>query len=253
MDKIDIGDKNDLDKDSVSNEELKSKIDELSEKIEMIGKQLRSFEEKFDRLKLSDLSKSSAKDDVEIEEQDELEEDFLTPNELMYENEAIRNTGMNLIPLRIATAGEIAIRTGKDRAVESMYLNDLWNRNKIRKLRIGRKIYFYISKSKDIMPFKHSLIKPEWRDVLISIFRDRKTDFAPGKTVKLKLKDIVKDYFESTESEVVNTGLTKEDETRITKTLQDILKLISDETSFLTYDAKNEKIDFIIDEWLKLA
>lgn len=254
MEKIRLREKNGLDTDSISNEDLKDAIIEISDKIDNLKNQLKSVENKIDRLQLTELTKSLNKDDVEIEEQIYLEEDYLTPPDILFENEALQKTGLTLISLRIATASEIARKTKKDRAVESLYLNDLWNRNKVRKLRIGRAVYFYIGRPNEIIPFKNPIIKPEWRDPLICIFRNNKTYFESGKIVNINLTDLAKGYCDLKQFEGKKYAkFNEQSEQNAKKLLKDIFESISLQTSFLNFDAKNEKIDFVVDEWLKLA
>lgn len=254
MDKIQLSDKDNIDTGTLSNEELRDLILELSDKVDKLKNQLKTVENKIDRLQLTELTKSLNKDDVEIEEQSELEEDYLTPPDILFENEALQKTGMTLISLRIATASEIARKTKKDRAVESLYLNDLWNRNKVRKLRIGRAVYFYIGRPNEIIPFKNPFIKPEWRDPLICIFRSNKTFFEPGKIVNINLNELVRDYCDLTQYERIKSSkLNDQSEQDIIILLKDIFESISIQSSFLKFDPEKGKIDFFVDEWLKLA
>ena len=233
----------------VTNEDLNDSIVKLTSKIDLLTKKLTSVEQKVDELYKSGLSKEIKKNEVEIEERLDVEENYLTPNELIGENPAIHNTGIKLISFRIATASEIARVTKKERAVESFYLNDLWNRNRIRKLRIGRKIYFYIGKSQEISPFKNPIIKPDWRDALISIIREL-TTFETSK--KVKIKNIVRNYLEYIQSEDPNETKTYNSEAEEFN-LMKILEDIAQNTKFLSFEPMSDRIEFKASEWLKLA
>lgn len=63
---------------------------------------------------------------------------------LMQMPDHIRKTALTLCNLREATAEDISQRTGRARAVESDYLNQLVNLGHIKKKRKGRKAYFYV-------------------------------------------------------------------------------------------------------------
>jgi DNA-binding transcriptional ArsR family regulator len=56
----------------------------------------------------------------------------------------LRTTALNLYSLGIADAEEISKNTGKERAVESNYLNQLERMGYVEKIRKGRKVYFKI-------------------------------------------------------------------------------------------------------------
>lgn len=97
------------------------------------------------------------------------EEDHLTPQDLFLLEEPLKITARELIKLRITTADEISKITKKQRAVESSYLNQLANRNYCRKIRVGRKIFFYTGPLKDLEPFQ--TLAKEFRLLMLSIFR----------------------------------------------------------------------------------
>jgi len=56
----------------------------------------------------------------------------------------LRKTAIVLSKKGEATATEIAEETGKARAVESSYLNQLCTMNFVNKKRVGRTVYFYV-------------------------------------------------------------------------------------------------------------
>jgi predicted transcriptional regulator len=56
--------------------------------------------------------------------------------------EHYQKTVMSLVPSQAATAQDIADRTGRARAVESMYLNNLATMGIVSKERKGRTVYF---------------------------------------------------------------------------------------------------------------
>jgi hypothetical protein len=241
-------------KDLILDDLLNSKINEnlvkLAKKIDILGEKLRIIENKIDKLDLFSEKREKDQSEVEIEEHLEIEEDYLTPPDLIFENEAIRNTGHRLISFRIATASEIANITKKERAVESFYLNDLWSRNKIRKLRIGRKVFFYIGRSKEILPFKNSQIKSEWRETLVSLIRAI-SSFDTDRT--LKTRTILKYFVESYASDNSNDKLEPEVEKKLENSLIKTLLDIAGNTTFLKFEHGSEKIEFLVDEWFKLA
>ena len=247
MAKVEIGEEVEIDeKDPVSNEDIKSQLNRLSDKIDKLSDQMKEIEKKLNSLPIS--TKSSSGSEVEVEEQTELDEDYLTPADLIFENDAIRNTGLKLVSLRIATASEIANITKKDRAVESLYLNDLYSRNKVRKLRIGRKIYFYIGKSNEIKPFKNSSIKPEWRDVLISIIRGLDT----FETIKpLTIQKVIKNYKECTLGDDMTKSQDSESDELFEKTVLELLKDL--ETNAQLVKIKDDKVEYLIHNWMQLG
>ena len=56
----------------------------------------------------------------------------------------LRRTILALLKLKKATADEIAKSTGRSRAIESSYLNQLVRLGYIRKIKVGKKAYFEI-------------------------------------------------------------------------------------------------------------
>ena len=117
-----------------------------------------------ERKKIADFSNN----DVEIERLDG-PEDLLTPNDIFLLPGPMKQTAIELIRLRIATADDIAGKTKRERAVESGYLNQLTKMNYCRKIRISRNIFFFIGYNQDLEPIK--LIKKDWREIIIMILR----------------------------------------------------------------------------------
>ena len=58
----------------------------------------------------------------------------------------LRKTAMVVCKVNEATADDVAKETGRARAVESGYLNQLVAMDHVKKRRKGRKVYFYIQK-----------------------------------------------------------------------------------------------------------
>lgn len=222
----------------------------LIKKIDQIATQLNTIEEKLDKITETTTNKPDENSEVEIEEQSDLDEDYLTPTDLLFEKNVISLSGTTLINFRIATASEIAKVTNRDRAVESLYLNDLWNRNKIRKLRIGRKTYFYIGRLSEIKPFRNAIIKPTWRDALISVIREI-ISFSSDKSIKLD--KIVKNYVALIQSDSAADLSSQTEMNRLEKNIRDIINDIAENTSFLKIEPKSQKAVFTVEEWLKLG
>jgi len=65
---------------------------------------------------------------------------------LMSMPDHLRKTALILCHVPEATADEIALKTGRARAVESDYLNQLVTLGHIRKRRRGRRVYFYVER-----------------------------------------------------------------------------------------------------------
>lgn len=57
----------------------------------------------------------------------------------------LRKTAMTICELKEATASDVAEKTGRVRAAESDYLNQLVSQGHIKKKRKGHDVYFYIS------------------------------------------------------------------------------------------------------------
>lgn len=62
----------------------------------------------------------------------------------------LRTSASTLFELGKATADEVSNVTGKERAVESNYLNQLVRMGHVEKFRIGRKVYFRINDKSEI-------------------------------------------------------------------------------------------------------
>lgn len=58
----------------------------------------------------------------------------------------LRKTAVTICAQRSATAADVARETGRARAVESNYLNQLVTMKYIQRERKGKKVYFYVSK-----------------------------------------------------------------------------------------------------------
>jgi len=58
----------------------------------------------------------------------------------------LRKTAVTICALRNATAADVARETGRARAVESNYLNQLVTMKYIQRERKGKKVYFYVTK-----------------------------------------------------------------------------------------------------------
>ena len=81
----------------------------------------------------------------------------------------LKLTAKELIKLRITTAEELSAHTKRQRAVESKYLNDLVKMNYCRKIRIGRKIYFYTGPLSNLNVFQ--TLEKDFRLLLLVILR----------------------------------------------------------------------------------
>ncbi len=57
----------------------------------------------------------------------------------------LRKTAITICELKEATASEVAEKTGRVRAAESDYLNQLVSQGHVKKKRKGHDVYFYIS------------------------------------------------------------------------------------------------------------
>lgn len=260
MERIEIGENSEMEtKNNNSNDDMNGKLQDLNTKIDDLSKKMKKIENKID--KLLESNKINSELEVVVEEDNEQEEDFLTGS-LMFdpefsgenfsgENPAPKNTAMTLVRLTIATASEIAQFTGKDRAVESLYLNDLASRNKIRKLRIGRKIYFYTGRPKEIKPFKNSLIKAQWREILLSIIRA--TDSFENDQ-KIKLTKLIKYFKDFSQSEnQTNEILSSNFEEELEGVVKQLILEMKEKTNFIKYDSEKDKVEFLVNEWLKLG
>ena len=166
--------------DDLENEvrDLKDVVTSLTTSISNLNKRMSNLEQMINSgfknllIALSDQQSEKISDsdsDIEIDKGSGEEEDHLTPQDLFLLEEPLKVTARELIKLRITTAEEISNLTKKQRAVESSYLNQLVNRNYCRKIRIGRKIFFYTGPLKDLEPFQK--LAKEFRLLVLSIFR----------------------------------------------------------------------------------
>ena len=58
----------------------------------------------------------------------------------------LQKTSVSLVELGEATADQIAAKTGRQRSIESLYLNELVQQGYARKRRKGRVVYFAVAK-----------------------------------------------------------------------------------------------------------
>ncbi len=102
--------------------------------MEMLGE----INGKLDRLLLHQESKSDVDDGIF---------DVLDAMTLLELPPHLRTTAMTLFEIGEGSADDLAVRTGKERAVESNYLNQLVRMGHVSKSRVGRKVYFSINES----------------------------------------------------------------------------------------------------------
>lgn len=114
------------------------KYNDLREILDKINKNLEQI-----NLNLEKLVKSKELlERATIEEREELKAlDVMT---LLSLPDHLRKTAMILCRLGKATASQISKESGRERAVESSYLNQLVVMGHIKKMREGRDVYFYI-------------------------------------------------------------------------------------------------------------
>lgn len=101
-----------------------------SEELEAIKKKLADIERKVDQL-LKLQTKSPYRE-------------ASVPNTLSSLPEHLRQTALTIATMGQATADQVATRTGRTRAAESDYLNQLASRGFLKKERRGRKVYFLV-------------------------------------------------------------------------------------------------------------
>jgi len=98
------------------------------------------------------LEKLNEKLDIIIDVQKAGQRDMMVPDAaldvmtLLNMPDHLRKTAINICRRGRATAEEIAEQTNRARAVESAYLNQLVTMGYIKKMRKGRKAYFYIDR-----------------------------------------------------------------------------------------------------------
>jgi len=83
---------------------------------------------------------------LSIIEQDKCEHKPLDVFELLELPDHIRKTAMAMNKLKEATAEDVSLETGRERSIESAYLNQLVRYGYIQKRREGRKVIFYFPK-----------------------------------------------------------------------------------------------------------
>jgi hypothetical protein len=75
--------------------------------------------------------------------------------------------------------------------VESSYLNQLVKKKLCRKIRIGRKIFFYIGSLEDLKPFQSLL--PEFRSLMLTILRVSPSN---KKEISISLQQLSEEYLQ---------------------------------------------------------
>ncbi len=114
-------------------ETLFKALTEITQNLETVIQKLDLIAEKIDSLK-------PVKSEKEVELKD-LPMDVTT---LLSLSDHLRKTALALYTVGEATADMVARETGRARAAESDYLNQLVSLGYIKKRRIGRKVYFQI-------------------------------------------------------------------------------------------------------------
>jgi len=220
-------------------EELKGNIKILSNKVDQISSKLNSIESLLYN-GFGKTIKSSfgllEQENVEIKE-NKGKEDMLLPQDVWSFPEGIKKTAMQLVVFRLASADDIAKITKRERAVESAYLNELESTNKCRKMRIGRKKYFYISNKIYLEPFLH--INKEWRDVFVAIL---KTYPLENDEIEINMQQLRNTY---RNSDLIPESIS---DNELTAFITSNLNEISSNSRIIQ---KNEKYDFIfnVHEW----
>jgi hypothetical protein len=124
-------------------------IENMSEKeiLVQILKTLISIDQRMDRLVPGDISMTRK---TSIEDDNEGPSTGLDVMTLLSLPEHLRTTATLLFELGESTAEDISQGTLKERAVESVYLNQLVRMRHVEKYRAGRKVYFCIIDNKNI-------------------------------------------------------------------------------------------------------
>lgn len=117
---------------SQKREEVLKTVPEILQKLETIIQKLDIIAEKLDELK------------PEKPREMELANLPMDVATLLSLPDHLRKTALALCNLGEATADMVAKETGRARAAESDYLNQLVSRGYVKKKRIGRKVYFQI-------------------------------------------------------------------------------------------------------------
>lgn len=168
--------------------DLKINITELTEKVDGLSSKLSNIE-----VLISNRTKFSLNNSNDVETfQNRGEEDMLIPQDLFFFSEGIQKTAKQLLMLRLGSADDVSKLTNRERAVESAYLNELEELNKCRKMRISRKMYFYISHKRHLDTFAD--IPKEWREFFIIFF---KTFPLENEEVKIDILELIKTYRKS--------------------------------------------------------
>ena len=123
---------------------------ELHRILERVQKELEHIGSKLDRIiEMSEkiLQQFPEKREVREEGAPELGGGALDVMTLLSLPDHLRKTAMVICKMNAgATADEVAKETGKARAVESSYLNQLVTMGHLKKKRKGRRVYFYLEK-----------------------------------------------------------------------------------------------------------
>ena len=115
-----------------------SKYDDLIKILGKINKNLESINVKLENLI------ESREVTVKVADEKKNEGEALDVMTLLSLPDHLRKTAMILCRLGRATADEVSIESGRKRAVESGYLNQLVVMGHVKKTREGRVVYFYI-------------------------------------------------------------------------------------------------------------
>jgi len=124
----------------------RSGVKDSSVALEKVLKELVQISSKIDRvIEMEEkILRSVAEPKMEQEKEEELGAlDVMT---LLSLPDHLRKSAMVICKVGGATASEVARETGRARAVESGYLNQLVTMGHIKRRREGRKVYFYIEK-----------------------------------------------------------------------------------------------------------
>jgi len=122
-------------------EDLTDLLKKINANLIRIDKRLSDLIKKQDEF-ITDL-KSGASSGIDVEELREYPLDVVT---LLSLPDHLRKTAMILCQKGEATAEEISEETGRARAVESGYLNQLHTMGYVEKKRKGRDVYFYVER-----------------------------------------------------------------------------------------------------------
>jgi len=117
-----------------------SQSQSLRKILERIDERLKSLDEKIDELsqRIRMLSKSSLMSEIKSR--------LLDAETLLSLPDHLRKTAMSISKFGEATAAKIAKDTGRARAAESDYLNQLVGMNYLCKKRVEKQVVFYVKK-----------------------------------------------------------------------------------------------------------